>query len=75
MKVALVFDIPDDIEIEKTKVSYITLAEKKANNYMVQTMKIDCQLRPLPHIEIENGSAEWNYYIQGWNACIEGITE
>lgn len=75
MKVALVFDIPDDIEIEKTKVQYITIAEKKTNNYMVQTMKIDCQLRPLP--ESKKMSDPMDYEVSkmalGWNACLDEI--
>ena len=77
MKVALVFDIPDDIEIEKTKAQYITIAGKKTNNYMVQTMKIDCQLRPLPDKlipEMVLGNAFARGCCQGWNDCINEIT-
>ena len=81
MKVAVVFDIPDDIEIEKTKVQYITIAGKKTNNYMVQTMKIDCPLRPLPkkeHYEIDCDGLptdiEYATYCDGRNKVIDEIT-
>lgn len=51
-----------------------------ANGYCWNTFpakgKADgCPLKPLPEKEIENGETEWNYYVQGWNACIEEITK
>lgn len=54
--------------------AYVHLFDRNENGWFMLD-EIETELRDLPQTEIKNGEVEWNYYVQGWNDCIEVITE
>lgn len=77
MKVAVVFDIPDDLDIPLDEIkANITVSSKDATKFMLYWKYKDCQLRPLPRklTEADISWSERRGYRGGWNNCLAEIT-
>ena len=76
MKAIVVIDMPNDMNVEETKVLNITLF----NGLFVKELKIDYPLKPLPQKKVldEELFMTGNFRLidarfTGWNDCIDTI--
>ncbi|MBQ2658084.1 MAG: hypothetical protein IJF87_05895 [Erysipelotrichaceae bacterium] len=68
MKAIVVFDLPDDFDINSTCVA-MDIVDKNDN-----WITIAERVKPMPEKKAPMGNYYgWNMMVQGWNECIEEI--